>query len=160
MLAEWVNRTWLRLKGSAKRSQLDRDLEDEVAFHLAMRERKNRTDGARADQARYAARRQFGSATLVKEEARTMRTFHGWETFSQDIRYGLRILRKNPGFSLIAIVTIAMGIGASTAIFSVVNSVLLRPLPYEQPERLVQVWESNPQRGDERNVVNPVNFLD
>ena len=89
-----------------------------------------------------------------------MRTFHGWETFSQDIRYGLRILRKNPGFSLIAIVTIAMGIGASTAIFSVVNSVLLRPLPYEQPERLVQVWESNPQRGDERNVVNPVNFLD
>jgi predicted permease len=160
MLPEWVNRTWLRLKALTKRAQLDRDLEDEVTFHLAMRERKNRADGAYADEARYAARRQFGSATLVKEEARTMRTFHGLETFSQDIRYGLRILRKNAGFSLIAIATIALGIGASTAIFSVVNSVLLRPLPYEQPERLVQVWESNPQRGDERNVVNPMNFLD
>ena len=89
-----------------------------------------------------------------------MRTCRLVENLAQDVRYGGRTLLKTPLFALIAIATLALGIGASTAIFSVVNSVLLRPLPFAQPERLVQVWETDFKLGADRNVVNPVNFLD
>jgi predicted permease len=159
-MPRWAGTMWLRVKALWTRQELDRDLEDEVAFHLAMREKKNRAAGAEADEARYAARRQFGNATRVKETAREMRTFPSFEQFWQDLRFAARGLRKDAGFSVIAIATLALGIGASTAIFSVVNSVLLRPLPFDRPERVVRVWEANPHRGYARNVVNPLNFLD
>lgn len=89
-----------------------------------------------------------------------MWTFVSLESVWQDVRYGARLLAKSPGFALIAVVTLALGIGASTAIFTVVNSVLLRPLPFPEPDRIVRVWEASPRRGYARNVVNPVNFLD
>jgi predicted permease len=155
-----LNELWQRLRVLAKPKQLDRDLNDEVAFHLAMREEKNRAAGIAGDEACYAARRQFGNLSNAKERSREMWTFVSLESFWQDVRYGTRLLVKNPGFSLIAVVTLALGIGASTAIFSVVNCVLLRPLPYSEPSRLVRVWEANPKRGYARNVVNPMNFLD
>jgi putative ABC transport system permease protein len=160
MRSGWLKNLRLRLGALSRREQLDRDLQDEVAFHLAMREEKNRASGANADEARYAARRQFGNATATKERSREMWTFVSLESLWQDVRYGARLLAKNPGFTLIAIITLALGIGASTAIFSVVNSVLLRPLPFPEPDRLVRVWEANPKRGYVRNVVNPLNFLD
>jgi predicted permease len=159
MLA-WMKQTWLRITALRKREQLDRDLEDEVAFHLAMREQKNQENGIDSTEARYAARRQFGSVAGVKERSREMWTFVSLESLWQDVRYGARVLAKNPGFTLVAIVTLALGMGASTAIFSVVNSVLLRPLPFSEPDRLVRAWEANPQRGYARNVVNPLNYLD
>src|SRR4051812_33470200 len=80
------------------------------------------------------------------------------ETLIQDLRYGMRMLRKNPGFTLIAIITLALGIGANTAIFSVVNAVLIRAFPYRDADRLVVLWEKN-QR-NEQNVISPANFFD
>jgi len=150
----------LRMKSAVKRKQLDRDLQDELAFHLSMREHRNREAGMLPDEARYAARRQFGNLAAIKERNREMWTFVSLESLWQDLRYAARVLAKNPGFSVIAVVTLALGIGASTAIFSVVNTVLLRPLPFPEPDRIVRVWEANPKRGYARNVVNPVNFLD
>src|SRR6516225_3822592 len=77
-----------------------------------------------------------------------------------DIRFGVRLLVKRPGFTAVAVLTLALGIGASTAIFTVVDTMLLRPLPFSEPSRLVRLWESAPSRGYFRNVVNPFNFLD
>src|SRR5712692_5620210 len=82
------------------------------------------------------------------------------QTLMQDLRYGLRMLAKNPGFSSIVVLTLALGIGANTAIFSVVNAVLLRPLTYKDSEQLAVVWEQNPERGWYRNIVSAANFVD
>ena len=90
MFSEWVNETWLRVKGLWKRPQLDRDLNDEVAFHLAMREEKNRRAGIVGEEAHYAARRQFGNATNLKERSREMWTFVSIESLWQDLRYAVR----------------------------------------------------------------------
>src|SRR5712672_2971620 len=82
------------------------------------------------------------------------------ETLLQDIRYGLRLLLKTPSFSIVATIALALGIGANTAIFSVVNAVLLRPLPFPEPDKLVRLWEASASKGATRNVVNAWNFLD
>src|SRR5215510_8939649 len=81
-------------------------------------------------------------------------------TLIQDLRYGARMLLKKPGFTLIAVITLALGIGANAAIFTVVNGVLLRPLPYDEPDRLVTLWESNPRRNIERQLVAPPNLVE
>jgi putative ABC transport system permease protein len=90
----------------------------------------------------------------TKGEARTMRTF--W----LDLRYGARMLSKKPGFALIAVMTLSLGIGANTAIFTVINGVLLRPLPYDEPDQLVMLWESDPRRNIEQQRVAPPNLVE
>jgi predicted permease len=136
---------WLRLGSLLKRKQLDGDLDDEFAFHLSKREEQNRAAGLPIVEARYTANRQFGNATIAKETARDLWTFPGLENLSQDLRFASRGLRKNPGFALVAILTLALGIGATTAIFSVMNAVLFRYLPVSDPQRLVFIhWASQP----------------
>ncbi len=154
MLSEWLTAFRHRIKALFKRRQLERDLEDELSFHLAMREAKQAESGMPSDEAHYAARRQFGNQTLMKEATRDMWTFTWLETIWQDLRYAGRGFQRNPVFTAVAIITLALGIGANTAIFSVVNAVLLRPLPYKDADRLVVILHY----GD--GPVAPANFID
>ena len=144
----WLNKTLLRLKAIFRRNKLDRDLEDEVAFHLSMREEKIRRDGIAPKEAAYAARRQFGNATNLIERSRGMWTFASFESILSDIRFGLRTLCKNPSFSIVAMLTLALGIGANTAMFSLLDQVVLRLLPVSRPEQLVIVRETGNHYGN------------
>src|SRR5882762_1969434 len=132
-------KNWARVKAMFRRKQLERDLEDELTFHLAMREEKKRAKGIAAEEARYAARREFGNAMRVKEICREVWSFGSLETFWRDLRYGARALGKNPGFTMAAVLAIALGIGVNTGIFSVLNGVALRLLPVPRAEQIVSV---------------------
>jgi putative ABC transport system permease protein len=136
MVREHLHKVWLRLKAVVKRRQLDRDLAEELEFHLAMREQKLIEQGMPPREARYAARRGFGNVVSLKETSRDLWSFPSLESLLQDVRYGLRQLRRNPGFTAVAVLTLALGIGATTAIFSVIYGGLLNPWPFKDSDRL------------------------
>jgi putative ABC transport system permease protein len=127
-----------------KRKQ-EKDLEEEVRSHLEMAARERVDRGVEASEAERASRQEFGNVGLVKEVTRDMSGWRWMEEFVEDARYGLRRMRKSPGFTVIAVLTLALGIGANTAIFSLVNGILLVSLPYPNPERLVSMTGAYPK---------------
>ena len=131
------------------------DIEEEIRAHLEMEERENLEAGMSPEEAYYAALRRFGNVPLAQERSREMWGWDSVETLWQDIRYGLRMLLKNPGFTAVAVVTLALGIGANTAVFSVAYAVLLKPLPYHDPGRLLRVYSANVRDGGERWMNSP-----
>jgi putative ABC transport system permease protein len=140
-----LSQLWRRALFYARRDRFDRELEEEMRFHLELKAEENLAAGTSPEEARYAAERQFGNQTLLQEVSRDMWGVRSIETLFQDLRYGVRTLLKNPGFALIAVFTLALGIGANTAIFSVVNAVLIKSLPYREPERIFQALRRYPQ---------------
>src|SRR5882762_10685897 len=151
---------WLRLKALLWRRRLERDLDDELAFHLAMREADYAASGVPDPAARDAARRRFGNATQYKEQLRDMWTFPSLESIWQDVRYTFRTMRKAPAFSFVAVTALALGIGGNTAIFSLVDAVQLRALPYANADRLVILWGNVVRAKVERRGASYPDFVD
>jgi predicted permease len=145
----WAKRRFLR-------RQVFSDLSTEIREHLEEKVEALVARGLSQKDAEHAARREFGNVMLTEEDGRDVWRWRTMEQLFRDMRFGFRILRKNPGFAAVAILTLALGIGANTAIFSVIYGALLAPLPMPHPEQLVMVWS----KVDSRNVVSPGDFLD
>ncbi|NMO14751.1 ABC transporter permease [Pyxidicoccus fallax] len=156
------------LKLAVRPRAVEQDVDDELRFHLEMRAEKLQREGLSPAEAREAARREFGDVERVRAEC--VRLGHERETemkrslfldaLVQDVRYALRTLRKAPAFSLVAVLTLALGIGATTALFSVVRGVLLKPLPFPAPERLVRLWQASPSLDQPRAAISQNDFED
>ena len=149
---------WKRLRATVAPKVVDRELTDEVAFHLEMEVEKNVRAGMTPAAARRAARITFGGVERFKEEVRGTRGIGWFEELGRNLRHAGRDLRRSPGFAAVAIATLGLGIGAATSIFSVVDAVVLAPLPFEAPDRLVHIWEVNPEGAD--FTASEPNYLD
>src|SRR6476659_6909985 len=139
---------------------VEQDLDNELQFHLDKDIAENIRSGMTAEDARYEALKAFGGVEQSKEEARDARGVRMIENVFEDARYSLRLLTKSPAFTFVVLLTLALGIGANTAIFSFANGILLRPLPYPQSDRLVVVDETAPKRNVTSMSVSYPNFLD
>jgi putative ABC transport system permease protein len=136
---------WNRIRYLVGRDREAADLQEEMRLHLELRARRLEERGLARPDARSAARRQFGNPATIQEASAAQWGWQSWERLAQDVHQGFHTLRKSPGFTAFAVLTLAIGLGMNSAIFSVVDGVMLRPLPYPEPERLVSLWEENTQ---------------
>src|SRR5579864_3941013 len=150
-----MSKLWRRIAFLLFRRKFDRDLQEEMRFHLEMKMRA----GGGTEDAGYTARRHFGNATLLRERSRDMWGWVWLETLMQDLRYGVRMLAKNPGFTVVATVTLALGIAVNTTIFSIVSGWLLKKPPVADPDCVVMVVSTNPARAIERSNVSAADYL-
>ena len=149
-----------RLRSLVLGSRAERELDEELLFHIERQIEANVERGMSREDARTAALRSFGGVEQIKEACRDERGVRLVEDLGKDLLYGLRILRSSPGFTAVAVATLALGIGANTAVFSVVDGVLLRRLPFPGSERIVTLWNTYPRLGGEREEVSPPDFCD
>ncbi len=148
-----------RMRALFRRGRVEAELNEELHYHLERQAEKYRQSGASPAEAMRQARLALGGPEQVREHCRDARGTRWAEDLWKDLRYGLHMLARNPVFALIAVLSLALGIGANSAIFSVVDPVLLRPLPYREPGRLVMIWDTFPGRSVKHNVVGPVDYL-
>ncbi|HEY1527512.1 MAG TPA: ABC transporter permease [Candidatus Angelobacter sp.] len=158
MKALW--RVWARVTGLFRRKWQDREMAQEFESHLQMHIDDNIRVGMSPEQARHEALVRFGGMEAAKESVRETSRLLWLETAARDVRYALRGLRLNPGFAMTAVLSLTLGIGASVAIYTVADNLLLRPLPYPQAKQLVMLYELNPHRGFAYNVISPANYFD
>src|ERR1700690_2987784 len=126
----------------------DADLERELGCDLELEEEEQREGGISGEEARYAALRAFGNPSLIREQTRAIWSWNWLESLARDLRISLRTLRRTPGFTVIAVLVMALGIGANVALFTVVRGVLLKPLPFHDPDRLVMLYEAGLHQDD------------
>src|SRR5689334_7532895 len=150
-MPEWLCRLRLRVRALTRRHQLEQDLQEEIAFHLAMREAKARQAGATPDHARLRARRQFGNVAALTDRTRDVWIWPWLQDARQDVRFAARMLYRARGSTLLALLCLGLAIGATTEIFSVVNALLLRPLPVAESDRLIRI-----SRGQETALSIPL----
>lgn len=136
---------WRRFIFWWRRNQLDNELVEELEFHRSLKHNEIISNGTNGEEAVRLSRQQMGNTTLAREESRDMWSFITIERLWQDLRYALRTFRKNPGFTAVAVISLALGIGGNAAVFSLVNTLLIQPLPYSEPDRLVRITEVYPK---------------
>src|SRR5882724_10487882 len=158
MIVRRLGKLWERMRNTVRNRPHDLEFQAELEEHVRLLAEQYRRQGMKAEAATLAARRQFGNTTLSQEDLRAMQMIPAIEALRGDLRYAARMLRRNPGFAATAVITLALGIGANTTIFSVCNAVLFKPLPYAEPSRIVTLWERQPD--GTLGSVAAANFVD
>jgi putative ABC transport system permease protein len=156
----WVQNTFNWLRSLFRPATVEQELGSELRFHIERQVEENLAAGMTPREARLAAVREFGGVEQVKEECRDTRRVNYLENLLKDMRYGLRMLRKSPSFTFFSVAVLALGIAANSAIFSIADAVLIRPLPYRDSNRLVMVWEDASAYGFPKDTPAPGNFAD
>src|SRR5262249_51768231 len=143
-LKHWFYTIPLRLRSIFRRRRVEQELDEELRYHLERQIEEHIAKGMTPEGARNAALRAMGGVERRKEECRDTWRVRLIEDLARDVHFGLRAMRKDPGFTAVAALTLALGIGANTAVFSVINAALIRPLPFAEADRLVMIWETQP----------------